>query len=262
MYEIARNWAEPPPIDITRSEWLPALRPAPDDAAVVAIGDVHGHAALLGAIHAVISGELAALSHRQATVVHLGDLIDRGPASIDAIALARHGIPGTANVILTGNHEDILVRALRADDTAARERWLRMGGASVLAEYGLSPDDDGWPGRLRTAMGPELIDWLEGLPHLFRMGALVFVHGGIEPDRPLAEQRREDCAWIWDRWIAADGPFEDNVGVIHGHIPVDAVDLTHPHKIDIDTRIYASGRLSALILHGERMRLIQATYAD
>lgn len=258
MHDTARNRAEPSLIDVTRGEWLPALRPAPPDATVVAIGDVHGEAALLRAMHAAIADELTALPHRHATVVHLGDLIDRGPASIEAIGLARRGIPGTANVILTGNHEDILVRALRGGDTAACEKWLRMGGTSVLAEYSLSPED-GWPERLRAAMGPELIGWLEGLPHLVRLGDLVFVHGGIEPDRPLAAQRREDCAWIWDRWLAADGPFEENVGVVHGHIPVDAVDLAHPHKIDIDTRIYVSGCLSALVLHGESMRLIQAT---
>jgi serine/threonine protein phosphatase 1 len=245
-------------VAIESGDWVPALRPMPVGRVAVAIGDVHGHAALLEAMHGAIA---AVLPDGDATVVHLGDLIDRGPSSRGAIALARRGIPGTANLVLTGNHEDILVRALRGDDEAARAKWLRMGGSTVLAEYGIEPED-GWPARLRAAMEPGLVGWLEGLPHIHRIGDIVFVHGGIEPDRPLAEQRREDCLWIWDRWIAADGPFDQNVGVIHGHIPVDEVNLAHPHKIDIDTRIYASGRLSALVLHGERMRLIQAAYSD
>lgn len=97
----------------------------------IAIGDVHGCPDALAALtHAIVPGPAD-------TVVMLGDYIDRGPGSravLDQLlALARR----CRLIPLLGNHEEVLLDALR--DTAHLRRWLGLGGADTLRSYGWAP---------------------------------------------------------------------------------------------------------------------------
>jgi len=95
---------------------------------------------------------------------------------------------------------------------------------------------------------------LRGCPVTHRIGDLVFVHAGIDPQRPLAQQDRRALLWIRDPFLDWPGPFPEGVAVIHGHTPADRLDLDHPHRIDVDTGAFATGCLSAVLIHGDRMR--------
>jgi serine/threonine protein phosphatase 1 len=244
-------------IDVIAGPWLAAIRPLPEGTAVAAIGDVHGEADLLAALHAAIAREFATVGARAATLIHLGDLVDRGPHGRRALRLARAGIPGAATVTLTGNHEDRLVAML---DPAAGEplaSWLQFGGEALVAELGIRLSGD-WRAGLAEGLGPDLVAFLRALPTSHRIGDLLFVHAGIEPALPLAAQTREAMIWIRGRFSNSPGPYAENVAVVHGHTPVRAIDLGHPHRINLDSGAFATGVLSALVVAGERMRLVQA----
>ncbi len=247
----------PAHLDPRRDAWRPAIRPLPPGRAVAAIGDVHGHAELLAALHQLIAAEFAALpAGTECTLIHLGDLVDRGPENRRALALARDGIPGVETITLLGNHDDRMLSVL--DDAADRtglEFWLTYGGDTVLAECGVTDILHGdWRAAARAAIGPEVLEWLRGCPVSHRIGDLLFVHAGIDPKRPLAEQERETLLWIRRPFLDWPGAFPENVAVIHGHTPADRLDLDHPHRIDVDTGAFATGCLSAVLIHGNRMR--------
>ena len=55
-----------------------------------AIGDIHGHLDKLQALHALIAADMA--QHGAAPVVHVGDLVDRGPDSHGVIDWLMAGI--------------------------------------------------------------------------------------------------------------------------------------------------------------------------
>jgi serine/threonine protein phosphatase 1 len=241
-------------IEIIRTDWRPAIRTLGPHEFVAAIGDVHGNADLLAALHEALAEEIAAIGPSAATVVHLGDLIDRGPENRRTVALARRGVPGARAVTLLGNHEERLLEEL-AGEGPPSERWAGFGARALFAECGVEPDAE-WRPRFRTAFGPDLIDWLSERPTAHRIGPLLFVHAGIDPALPLAEQDRETLLWIRESWWSHPGPYPDGVAVIHGHVPVPAVDLAHPHRLALDTRAYAVGMLSALVVTGDRMRLV------
>lgn len=238
-------------IAIDRTPWRPAIRALADGDLVAAIGDVHGHADLLEALHRALAAEIASLAPTSATVVHLGDLVDRGPENRRTVALARAGVPGARAVSLMGNHEERMLAEL-AGSEAPHLRWYAMGGRELFAECGVAPEA-GWQAPMRARFGPELIDWLAASPPIHRHGSLVFVHAGIDPDRPLAEQDRHTLMWVRETWWHHPGPYPEDVAVIHGHVPVAAVDLDHPRRLAIDTRAHASGVLTALVVHGGRM---------
>ncbi len=241
--------------------WRDAVRPLPDGHVAVAVGDVHGEADMLAAMHDLLhrlrhDALPAEQAVHSAALIHLGDLIDRGPASFAALRLARDGVPGFETVTLIGNHEERLLELLDAGDPAIAEAWLGFGGDAVLRELGLRPQSD-WLAQMRATVDADLVAWLAGRPRRHRIGALFFVHAGIDPARPLDAQTARDLVWIRRPFLDSTGPYPEAVAVIHGHTPTPRVDLDHPHRINIDSGAHGLGRLSALLVTGKRMRLIQ-----
>lgn len=242
-------------IEIVRTDWRPAIRSLEPGVFAAAIGDVHGHADLLEALQRALAEEIVACAPTEATVVHLGDLIDRGPENRRTVALARAGIEGARNVTLLGNHEERMLDELAGEGDPS-ERWLAFGGGGLFVECGVAPGPD-WRSAFRAAFGPDLIDWLAELPTMHRVGPLLFVHAGIDPSRPLDAQERQTLLWVRESWWSLPAPYPEGVAVIHGHVPVPAVDLAHPDRLAIDTRAHAVGILTALVVDGDRMRLLQ-----
>jgi serine/threonine protein phosphatase 1 len=244
-------------VAIWRGGWRPAIRPVPDGHAVAAIGDVHGQDDLFAALSAALAEEMAGAESR--VLVQLGDLVDRGPASIAALRRARAGAAGLQTVTLLGNHEERLLSVLESDEPEELALWLEFGGAEVALEAGVTPGAPGWRAALRAALGDDLIAWLSARPVLHRIGDLVFVHAGLDPGLPLEQQERRTLVWTRRPWLESPGPYAENVAVLHGHTPQKAVDLTHPHRINLDTGAFRTGALSGLVIVGDRMRLVQAS---
>ncbi|MDK9694977.1 MAG: metallophosphoesterase [Siculibacillus sp.] len=229
----------------------PAIRALAEGDLVAAIGDVHGHADLLEAMHAALADEIARIRPEAATVVHLGDLVDRGPENRRTVELARAGVAGARNLTLMGNHEERFLAELAGRDPP-QARWYAMGGRELLAECGAEPVA-GWQERVRAHFGDDLLAWMAACPRRYRHGPLLFVHAGIDPERPLAMQDPHTLLWVRETWWHHPGPYPEDVAVIHGHVPVPEVDLGHPRRLAIDTRAHAGGRLTALVIDGGRM---------
>ena len=80
------------------------------------VGDVHGRLDLLDHLLATIEADLAERPTRRATLIFVGDLIDRGPHSaqvVERLRTYRHA--GLSTIFLIGNHEEVLIRLLRGD---------------------------------------------------------------------------------------------------------------------------------------------------
>ena len=78
-----------------------------------AIGDIHGQLEMLKAAHARIARDREATGDAAAPVVHLGDLIDRGPDSRGVIDFLIEGLTGGAPwIVLRGNHDQLLLDLL------------------------------------------------------------------------------------------------------------------------------------------------------
>lgn len=241
----------------------PPARPTmPAGQIVYAIGDIHGEADLLRRLLERLRQDKAARPDLAATAIFLGDYVDRGPDSRAVLdLLLSDPLPGMKARFLRGNHEQAMLEFL-VDPLAAAE-WLRFGGAETLASYGLrAPPGPLGPDRLRQLAA----DLAERLPaaHLSflrttslmaAVGDYAFVHAGIRPGLPLNQQKQDDVLWIRDGFI--DQPFQSSHVIVHGHTVSDEPELL-PYRIGIDTGAYASGILTAVALHGEERRFLQA----
>ena len=208
-------------------------------AAVYAIGDVHGCHQQLIALEAQIVADGAGLEGEK-WLVTLGDHIDRGPAAAAVIEHLLSPVPaGFRRFSLLGNHEALLLDFL--GDPAKADHWFDEGGAETLLSYDLDPF--GPPAAIAAQFPPHHCAFIASLPLYLLLPGWLFVHAGIRPGIPLADQTEHDLLWIRAPFLTSQltGGFR----IVHGHTPEDDVVVT-PHRIDVDTGCYATGKLSAV----------------
>lgn len=241
--------------------WQPAPQSLPAERAVFAIGDVHAHADHLWVLQEHIAG-IIALEHdaEQVSVVWLGDYVDRGWQPLQALDLVAAGLgqPGVEEIRLIGNHEVYLIEAATGEDLSLPRllSWWRFGGEEtlkMLAPDARMEDPAELAAALRESLGPERLDFLQGLELQHRIGDYVFVHAGLNPALPLEAQTEHDMLWIREPFLSGRG-WPHPVTVVHGHTPEGPTALSH--RIGVDSGVFMSGSLSAVELHGERLRFI------
>jgi serine/threonine protein phosphatase 1 len=215
-----------------------------------AIGDIHGELDRLQELHAMVRFHAEVeLGGAEVTLVHLGDLIDRGQDSCGVVdyLMEMEANRGPHCVNIRGNHEQLMIESVRMEDEASRRSWLEWGGQETMDSY-----------RRRGLDGPpdHHLDWLLGLPTIFRDEAqgLVFVHGGVDPDT------FPDCGERVQMWTRRKEFFDtrcwtapDLIGqtVVHGHSPTqDSLPdmAADGRRINLDTGAVFGGRLTAAIL--------------
>lgn len=226
---------------------------------VYAIGDVHGQLEELVRAHRRVAVDRRAWGDAEAPVVHLGDLVDRGPESAEVIEYLLMGLAaGEPWVTLRGNHDAMFLLFL--NDPLARDpglrpdlTWLdpRLGGRQTLASYGvdvserLPPQAIADEARVRVPVGHQ--EFLEALPFFFETPDAIFVHAGLRPEVPLDRQLPIDLTWI------RKGFLEDRADhgrlVVHGHTVVD-VPEHRGNRVNIDTGAGYGRPLTAVVMEG------------
>ena len=226
---------------------------------VYAVGDVHGCADRLWGLHDMIAADLRARPIVQPLLLHIGDLIDRGPDSAAIVARLAAGdpIPGLPTVNLMGNHEFMALDALAGPDPDAPSLWLDNGGGQSLLSWGVQP---GAPVRFwAEAIGPEHLRFLRDLALEHIVDGYAFVHAGYRPGIRLPEQSRDDRLWIREPFLDARAPVlpdQPDLVVVHGHTPTHRP-VIRSSRIGIDTGAVRDGALTCAVLEADRLGFLQ-----
>jgi serine/threonine protein phosphatase 1 len=230
-----------------------------------AIGDIHGHVDKLLKAHDLIEEDRRAQGDPGAPIVHVGDLVDRGPDSRGVVAHLMDGRARGENwVVLKGNHDRMFERFMVdpvGGDSRLRDglSWLHpaLGGRATLESYGVKSTvyDDPWDvyADAVTLVPKEHVDFLESLPLSFRLGPLFFAHAGVRPGVPLTAQSEDDLLWI--RREFHEDSSEHGALVIHGHTPVKAA-TNYGNRVNVDSGAAFGGPLSAVVLEDRDVWLL------
>ncbi|HTS93191.1 MAG TPA: metallophosphoesterase family protein [Stellaceae bacterium] len=241
-----------------KSERRPAL--VPQGLRVYAIGDVHGRADLLTALHARIAADASGASGLRKHVIYLGDYVDRGPSSREVVEMLLSApLAGVSATHLLGNHEAMLLQFL--DDAACGPEWFAIGGLATLLSYGVALPGTGRLEEkllaaqrgLRTNLPVAHRGFLSGLPRKVVVGDYMFVHAGVRPGIPLERQDHTDLVWIRREFLNSTA-FHGKV-IVHGHSFGTEPEVL-PNRIGIDTGAYATGKLTCLVLEGREIRFL------
>ena len=225
-----------------------------------AIGDIHGHLDQLCRLHELIGADMA--RHGAAPIVHVGDLVDRGPDCRGVVEYLRAGIAaGQDWVVLKGNHDRLFTTFLndphgRDPGLRADLSWLhfRIGGAATLDSYGVKNAADRPIAPVHAeavaAVLPGHRAFLASLPSHLARGEAIFVHAGIRPGLPLSAQSEDDLLWIRKDFL--DDPRDHGALIVHGHTAIDRP--THyGNRVNIDSGAAYGGPLSAIVVEGREV---------
>lgn len=218
-------------------------------AIIYAIGDVHGRDDLLERLHfQIVADAEQRYPGRPHRLLHLGDYVDRGPASASVVERLMGGVSGFELICLKGNHEDMMLSYLETGNPWDAEQWLSNGGRETLASYGLNRLEEQFDVEaVRAAVGKRHWEWLRRLKLSHREAGYFFVHAGIVPGRPLEAQLEKDLLWI--RYAFLKSRADHGVRIVHGHTPVKAPEV-RPNRINLDTGAWASGHLTCAVFDG------------
>ncbi|NIJ36398.1 serine/threonine protein phosphatase 1 [Sphingopyxis panaciterrae] len=236
----------------------------PEGRRVYAIGDIHGRDDLFARIIELIRADHAARGPADITIVLLGDLVDRGPASAAVVerAMGLHKeFPDTR--LLIGNHEECFLAALTGDVRRLRY-FMRIGGDATVRSYW--NDDESLDAasfeevaeRLPALVPAEHVHFLGMGEDVVEIGDYAFVHAGIRPGVPLEKQSLSDLRWIRDEFL-------DHLGdhgkiIIHGH-SITAEPDEQVNRIGIDVGAFRSGVLAAMGIEGSERWYLYAREA-
>ena len=204
-----------------------------------AVGDIHGS---LGKLQALVAQCEEDAAGRPLTFVFLGDYIDRGPDSRGVIACLielQARLPVTA---LMGNHEALALEAI--DSSMNAGHWQLEGGDKTLRSYGVARAQD-LPGQH--------IAWLRSLRLTYDDGRRLYVHAGVDPEKPLDAQDDVELLWIREPFLSDARDYGRLI--VHGHTPTKTglPDL-RTNRLNLDTGAVFGRALTAAVFEDGETR--------
>jgi serine/threonine protein phosphatase 1 len=207
---------------------------------VFAVGDVHGHPAELDLILAAMAAAASARSDdagetgkaKDTHLVLLGDLIDRGPDSPGAVAMAAKWLKDdafTRRTLLIGNHDLFYFSAVAGHHRAFRS-WSINGADAFFEAVGATGLHEVRECLIKK-IGLEAVTIYEAAESHIEIGNLLFVQAGVLPWATLEDifagdkwrddwvKDGDDWHWAWIRlpFLEHEGPLECDRIVVHGH---------------------------------------------
>ena len=225
------------------------------------IGDIHGRLDLLDRIADEVIRDIDQNPAAEYLTVTLGDYVDRGPDSRGVVDRLRNNPFPTKYIALKGNHEALLESFL--SDPTTGDHWRRLGGLETLHSYGVSvkgvmlgKEFEEASKALRKAIPQEHLNFLASLQLSLAVGKYFLCHAGVRPGISLERQSAEDLMWIREEFLTSKMNFGKII--VHGHTPIESPEVL-PNRINIDTGAFATGRLTCLVLDGERSQRFLST---
>ncbi len=199
-------------------------------------------------------------------LVFVGDLVDRGPRSLDTLRLAYTMVKESLAICVPGNHDIKLLRKLRGKNVQ-----ITHGLAETLAEL------ESLPTETRPAFEDEAIRFIDGLVSHFLLddGKLVVAHAGMREDmQGRASGKIREFALFGETTGETDefglpvrhdwaSEYRGNATVVYGHTPIPEAEWLN-RTINIDTGCVFGGKLTALRYPEKELVSVDArqTYAE
>ena len=200
---------------------------------VIAVGDIHGRMDLYQLF-------LDHVKDSDATVILLGDLIDRGPDDMAVLNCTRDLLfdPESwglrAFYALRGNHENMFLDAISA--SSGTILWWENGG-NVAEIHNMAFHED----------------WVSQLPIYMTVGDTMFIHAGIypghDPAKAIADGKTSNLVWMRQPFLTLGPQFykwsKTLKQIVFGHTPMCDQPYRIPDGVCIDSGAYYTDILTS-----------------
>jgi serine/threonine protein phosphatase 1 len=197
-----------------------------------AIPDLHGRRDLIDAALDTIAGHAAG---EPATIVTLGDYVDRGPNSRQVVERLMEFRSETLRLVaLKGNHEVMMWET--CNKRVELNCWIENGGDATLASY-REPSD-----AADSLVVPRSHQqWIADLALMHVDRHRVYVHAAVDPAIPLKQQRERTL--LWKRYSEGYSKGHGHRHVVHGHHGTPHAPMVTRGKTNLDGLAWKTGRL-------------------
>ena len=163
-------------------------------------------------------------------LILLGDYVDRGPNSMavveKVIRLKEQGA-----LVLKGNHEDMMIKALTLNDENSWKHWaVRNGGRQTLQSYGFTESEfvinENGPFVKPDINSDRLtkhLAFIQNLDTYIEWEEVIFVHAGVKPAVPINETDSHTLIWIRDEFHK---DYKGDKTIVFGHTPTKSLNET------------------------------------
>ncbi|KFN03381.1 serine/threonine protein phosphatase [Bacillus clarus] len=206
---------------------------------------------------------------KQDQLILLGDYVDRGPNACAVIEKVKE-LKEEGALVLKGNHEDMMIKALTTDEEHSWNHWVkRNGGDKTLYSYGFVEEDIAVNEEafqkpiLQSLLLEEHLKFIQELDHYIETEDYIFVHAGVEPTKPVSESEPYTLMWIRNEFHSR---YNGEKVVIFGHTETktlhgnDNCDVYFGGNriIGIDGGAVYGGQLNCLELPSEQVYVVKA----
>jgi serine/threonine protein phosphatase 1 len=159
------------------------------------VGDIHGR---IEALREVL--RRSRFDYETDKLIILGDVCDGGYNTYEVV---EELLKIKNKIFILGNHDEWFMNHIKSG--WAEEIWLQQGGANTLRSYGAYVlESDYCSERSRINTGDMNIpithqDFFNAAKLHHTEDGMLFVHGGINPHKPLEKHTKEEL--LWDREI-------------------------------------------------------------
>ncbi|MGP4948268.1 MULTISPECIES: metallophosphoesterase family protein [Bacillus] len=164
---------------------------------ILVISDIHGEIEKFEQLL-----EEAQYDAKKDQLILLGDYVDRGPNARAVIERVKE-LKEDGALVLKGNHEDMMIKALTTDEERSWNHWVkRNGGDKTLYSYGFVEEDivvneeDFQKPILQSHVLEEHVKFIQELDHYIETEKYIFVHAGVEPLKRVSECEPYTLMWI------------------------------------------------------------------
>lgn len=206
--------------------------------ATYAIPDIHGRLDLLDlALERIIAHS----NGKPATIVTLGDYVDRGPNSRGVVERLMEWKSDVLSLVaLKGNHEAMMWEVCK--NLAELDWWIANGGDRTLASYSSDTDP-------RSVPAVHLV-WIANLPLMHVDQHRVFVHAAVDPKVRLDQQSEQTL--LWKRYPEGYELGHGRRHVVHGHHANPNAPIVTKGKTNLDGLAWKTGRLVVGVFEDDR----------
>ena len=157
----------------TRPPWAETATDEEISLAYDIIGDVHGHARELCALLEKMGyrESRGAYRHSSRIAIFVGDLIDRGPANIEAAIIARRMVEEGSALLVMGNHEFNAI-AFHSEDPESAGEFLRPHTSKNVKQHQATLQEF----EARPEQKILLLEWFRTLPLFLELANVRVVH--------------------------------------------------------------------------------------
>ncbi len=210
----------------------------------IVVGDIHGcHKEVKSLIRLLV--EEGKYDPQCDKLIFIGDYIDRGDDPRLTVRYIRdlQDKYGDRVIPLKGNHEQMLLDFMNDESIS----WLFNGSGRTRLSY------KGYENEFE-----EDKEWMDKLPLYYEDEHFIYVHAGVDKEKPLELQPHETLLWAREDFYC--NPIAYEKPIIFGHTPTMYIENSHQplwlngsQDIAIDTGCVYGGKLTALIIEDDKI---------